>query len=203
MQDINIQALWDADSVQADQEYQMIQSNVIDLAQQQSQSIIQKVLRQTFAELIFGFVLLIGMSTYLWDVPKVLLGIFVVYSLTTLWISFQFWNNFRIKARKVHAQDTKSAIQIYLYLLRSYKAHLWNYSISLIPFTVFIGFIGGYCKGSDNQLATIFESQILWISLLAIILLMIIGYIMIRQYFRLVIDTKIEELEMVLEGLEE
>ena len=75
--------------------------------------------------------------------------------------------------------------------------------MSLIPFTVMIGFIGGYCKGSNNDLMSIFESNILWVSAVTILVLMSLGYGLLAWYFRTFLDDKIEDLEnLILEMTE-
>ncbi len=200
---MDLQSIWNTNSQAAQQHYtNTIKANVVAIAQQKSQDILTSIHRNTLAELTFGFALLIGMSTFLWNVPKGLLLLFVSYSLITLWFSYQFWNRFRLQSKNVMSFSTKESLQKYIELLQSYKDHLWNYSVSLIPFTVMIGFIGGYCKGSNNQLWSIFQTNIMWISVLTILVLMLLGYLLLRWYFRNFLDSKLQDLQKILEDLE-
>ncbi|MEN0007031.1 MAG: hypothetical protein AAF798_22965 [Bacteroidota bacterium] len=200
MKEFNINDTWKVSGQEADQYYAAIKNQVMEMARQRSQGILDRIIRFGRWELISGAIVWCILLVMAWSDFNSFV-VLAILGAVTFAFSGRLYFSMLQNIRQVNSLHTKEAIKQYISILSSYHKKVANY----VTWGTFVGFFGGLAAGLISDMEDLWEKLTNWmfwgIILVALVLLYFLGRFLKSAYLHYSIVKFIDELREVLEGL--
>lgn len=203
MQEFDLQELWGQADDRAEAWYDRLRPDLVAIARQKNDSILQRIRRLVQWELLFSAVAFIGLLFYWQDFQLLFFLLMEFTILLVMVISYRHYLRFSREIEAVPAMNIVASTEAYLNILRGYKKRLVRLSILLMPFGLIVGFMAGFGLGSENDYSSFLNPKFWLITIPALAAVAVPTYYFTLWYYRFFIGSKEKELAKVLERLRE
>jgi hypothetical protein len=203
MQEFDLQELWGQADDRAEAWYDRLRPDLVAIARQKNDSILQRIRRLVQGELLFSAVAFVGLLFYWQDFHLLLFLLLELTILLVMVISYRHYLQFSKEIEAVPAMNIVASTEAYLNILRGYKKRLVRLSILLMPVGLIVGFMAGFGLGSENDYSAFLSLKFWLITIPALAAIAVPTYYFTLWYYRFFIGSKEKELAEVLERLQE
>ncbi len=203
MQEFDLKNIWEGAGAGAEAWYQELRPELEAMARKKNDSVLQRIRRLVFWEVLFSFVVLGLAVYYLRTLPVLLYVLMLSLLLVVIAISYRYYLQFSNETNQVPTLSVVESTAAYLRILNNYKNRLLRLSIIFIPIGLIVGFFTGFSMGAKNDFSA-FQKPLFWL-INAGILAVMAGptYFLTKWYYRFFLGSKEKELEQVLARLRE
>ncbi|WP_367391726.1 hypothetical protein [Lewinella sp. LCG006] len=203
MQEFDLQELWGQADDRAEAWYDRLRPDLVAIARQKNDSILQRIRRLVQGELLFSAMAFIGLLFY-WQNFHLFFFLLLEFTiLLVMVISYRHYLRFSREIEAVPAMNIVASTEAYLNILRGYKKRLVRLSILLMPLGLVVGFMAGFGLGSENDYSALLHLKFWLITIPSLIAVAVPTYYITLWYYRFFIGSKEKELAEVLERLRE
>lgn len=197
MNKINLESIWEQSEVQATAYYQAIESDVLNLAQARSNSIIQKIKYVVYTEWALGIIIWTTL-VYKWWNPQISLVLVLGGAL----LFGCAWLPYRAMFRKMNAlpsQNVLASIESYIEILQSFLRHSKIAVFSVLPLALALGVYintNGDFEQGDFDINALINYLVVRLPLIALV-----TWLLLAKYMRWLYVKPIEEMQEILSDL--
>lgn len=202
MQEFDLQALWNEADAGAEKWYQQLRPELEQMARQQNASVLARLRRLMWSEIVGGSVLFLWLFYELYREQVSLMvylfvgGIFFV----ACWISYRYYAQFSRRVEAIPTMNVIASTQAYLHEVQQYRQRMIRMSLIASPISVLIGYVTGVVISSD---ISIFYEPTFWLTTLAAMIgFGLLIYFGLRAYYNYFIGGKEAELVALLQRLQ-
>lgn len=203
MQEFDLQELWGQADDRAEAWYDRLRPDLVAIARQKNDSILQRIRRLVQGELLFSAMAFLGLLFY-WQNFHLFFFLLLEFTiLLVMVISYRHYLRFSREIEAVPAMNIVASTEAYLNILQGYKKRLVRLSILLMPLGLVVGFMAGFGLGSENDYSALLHLKFWLITIPSLIAVAVPTYYITLWYYRFFIGSKEKELTEVLERLRE
>jgi hypothetical protein len=203
MQEFDLQELWGQGDDRAEAWYDRLRPDLVAIARQKNDSILQRIRRLVQGELLFSALAFVGLLFYWQDFHLFFFLLMECTILLVMVIAYRYYQRFSREIEAVPAMNIVASTESYLNILRGYKKRLIRLSILLMPVGLVVGFMAGFGLGSENDYSALMSLKFWLITIPALAAIAVPTYYFTLWYYRFFIGSKEKELAEVLERLRE
>jgi hypothetical protein len=203
MQEFDLQEIWGQASDRAEAWYDRLRPDLVAIARQKNDSILQRIRRLVQGELLFSTLAFIGLLFYWQDFHLLFFLLMELTILLVMFISYRYYLRFSREIEAVPAMNIVASTEAYLNILRGYKKRLIRLSVLLMPIGLIVGFMAGFGLGSEKDYSALMSLKFWLITLPSLAAVAVPTYYLTLWYYRFFIGSKEKELAEVLERLRE
>ncbi len=203
MQEFDLQELWGQADDRAEAWYDRLRPDLVAIARQKNDSILQRIRRLVQWELLFSALAFLGLLFYWQDFHLLFFLLTEFTILSVMVISYRHYQRFTREIEAVPAMNIVASTEAYLNILRGYKKRLVRLSILLMPVALLVGFMAGFGLGSEKDYSALMSFKFWLVTIPALAAVAVPTYYLTLWYYRFFIGSKEKELAEVLERLRE
>lgn len=201
MKEFDLNSLWQNAEEEASSWYRKHQDDVIRHARRRNETVLRKIERSVWSEMILGVIFMAAFLWFLQDISAAVWWVLLVIFLIVIGISLRHYLQFKKQVKAIPSLNIKSSTEQFLEVLRSYKARLTRLSLILTPFALLSGFAGGFSQGAVNDYSALGSTRF-WLAVIPLLALAMAGfYYFIRWYYKWLFGAQEEQLEDILQSL--
>lgn len=175
MQEFNLEKIWQTDSVQSENFYQVLEPHVLSLAKENSNHILNRIEKNLFVEFIVSVLLWAGVLWLISDEASFyyfVLFAFFVWGIT----AYFYWQQYQ-KLKSINHQNIKENISSTLVVLKNTYRRMKIFLYFLLPAGYVFGFLFGIF-----QIGSLMRRLENWV-IVAPILILSIGVLILFMWF--------------------
>ena len=159
MQEFDLQDIWEGADVDAAQWYERLRPELVAMARQKNDSVLQRIRRMVLWEIVFALLTLAVSMYYLRDLPVFLFVGLIAFFMVVITISYRYYLQFSREIGQVPSLNIVESTSAYLRILSNYKNRLVRLSIILMPLGLIVGFFAGFGVGAENDFSALREAK--------------------------------------------
>lgn len=201
MQEFDLKNIWDDVDAGAAEWYRELRPELVAMARQKNDSVLQRIKRLVLAEIVFAIFVLAAAVYYMRSLPLLLYASIIVFFVVVITISYRYYLQFSREIARVPALNIVESTSEYLRILGDYKNRLIRMSIALMPIGLIAGFFAGFGVGAENDFSALLTPKLWLISVVTLALVAVPSYLLTKWYYHFFLGSKEKELEQVLDRL--